>query len=285
MNKRLKLATKILIAVCIVGFAILAYPKFSNYWNESHSTKMIAGYSDALNKLSEDKNREMWTNAVEYNSEIASLPNQRLMSVERKQQYEMVLNIDGNGVMGFIDIPKIGVSLPLYHGTSSNVLQVAVGHIEWTSLPVGGVGTHCAVSGHRGLPSAKLFTDLNKLREQDTFTVNVLNQVLTYEVDQIRTVLPNETDGILIEEGMDYCTLITCTPYGINTHRLLVRGHRIENTQKGATVISEAVLVDQLIVAFYLAVPLVFILFMAVMLKKTPKKKPAVIIPKEESKL
>lgn len=285
MNKRLKLATKILIAVCFIGLAILAYPKFANYWNESHSTKMIAGYSDALNKLSEDKNREMWTNAVKYNQEIASLPNQRLMSVERKQQYEVVLNVDGNGVMGFIDIPKIGVSLPLYHGTSSNVLQVAVGHIEWTSLPVGGVGTHCAVSGHRGLPSAKLFTDLNKLREQDTFTINVLNQVLTYEVDQIRTVLPNETDGILIEEGMDYCTLITCTPYGINTHRLLVRGHRIENTQKGATVISEAVLVDQLIVAFYLAVPLIFILFMKVMLTKPPKKKPAVIIPKEESKL
>ena len=174
--------------------------------------------------------------------------------------------------MGYIEIGKLNVMLPIYHGTSELVLQTGVGHLDWTSLPTGGLGTHCSLSGHRGLPSAKLFTDLDALREGDTFSLTILDEVLTYEVDQVRTVVPTELSDLMIDPAKDLCTLITCTPYGINTHRLLVRGHRIQTDVALARVISEAVQIDEVLVAIVLSIPVIFLLVMAVMLKK-PKKK------------
>lgn len=269
---RLKTVTKILIAVFIIGLSLLLYPSFSNYWNRKHATQAISNYSENIGSVSDDRYEELWNDAVLYNERLAHRTDPFAAPDELKEIYESMLDINGTGVMGYIEIPKLDVSLPMYHGTSAAVLQIAAGHLDWTSLPVGGASSHCALSGHRGLPSAKLFTDLNKLREGDTFTLVVLNEFLTYEIDRIRTVLPNDSTDLMIQEGEDLCTLVTCTPYGINTHRLLVRGHRIATQQKGAVVISEAVLVDQLIVAFYLGFPLIIILFLMVMLKKPPKK-------------
>lgn len=281
--RKLKLITKILIIAFIIGLSLLLYPSFSNYWNLKHATRALNSYSDSIADIDEKSYEAIWQSAMDYNLQLPKRQSGTALPADVKVRYYSELELDDGGLMGFVDIPSIGVSLPIYHGTSESVLQVGIGHLEWSSLPTGGESTHCVLSGHRGLPSAKLFTDLNKLREGDVFTLKVLNETLTYEVDQIRTVLPNDLGELAISEGRDYCTLVTCTPYGINTHRLLVRAHRIENAQKGAVVISEAVQVDQLIVAFYLAVPLIFILFMKVMLKK-PKKK-TVIIPEEEPAL
>ena len=277
----MKTTTKILIFVCIIGLSLLLYPSFSNYWNSKHATQAISNYAETIDSVSQDRYEKLWNDAMAYNERLAERENPFVTPDELKAVYKSTLDINGTGVMGYVEIPKLGVSLPLYHGTSAEVLQIAAGHLDWTSMPVGGANSHCVLSGHRGLPSAKLFTDLNKLREGDTFTLVVLNEILTYEVDQIRTVLPNESSELVIQEGMDLCTLVTCTPYGVNSHRLLVRGHRIANVDAGAVVISEAVLVDQLIVAVFLAIPLMFILFMMVMLKK-PKKKAAVMLYEEE---
>ena len=273
MKVRLKTVTKILILVCFIGLSLLLYPTVSNYLNEKHSTKAISAYVEEMENVDEEQSKKAWENAVQYNKDLANQDTKFALSDEMNSRYWENLDITGTGVMGYIEIPKLDVALPIYHGTSDSVLQRAIGHIEWTSLPVGGESTHCVISGHRGLPSAKLFTDLDELREGDTFELVVLDTTLTYEVDQIRTVLPNEVDELLIADGKDYCTLVTCTPYGINTHRLLVRGHRIENISSEVRVVSEAVMIDKLIVALFVALPILFVLLMAVMLKK-PEKKP-----------
>ena len=273
MRIKLKTVTKILIIVCFIGLSLLLYPTVSNYLNEKNSTRAISTYVEEMDNYDEEQFKEVWNNAIIYNSDLAKQENVFLLSEEMISRYKENLNITGTGIMGYIEIPKLDVSLPVYHGTSDSVLQRAIGHLDWTSLPVGGESTHCVVSGHRGLPSAKLFTDLDKLREGDTFDLMILNTELTYEVDQIRTVLPDEVDDLRIVYGKDYCTLVTCTPYGINTHRLLVRGHRIESVIGEAHVVSEAVIIDELIVASIVAFPILFILFMAVMFKK-PEKKP-----------
>ena len=273
MKVRLKTVTKILILVCFIGLSLLLYPTVSNYLNEKHSTKAISAYVEEMENVDEEQSKKAWENAVQYNKDLANQDTKFALSDEMNSRYWENLDITGTGVMGYIEIPKLDVALPIYHGTSDSVLQRAIGHIEWTSLPVGGESTHCVISGHRGLPSAKLFTDLDELREGDTFELVVLGTTLTYEVDQIRTVLPNEVDELLIADGKDYCTLVTCTPYGINTHRLLVRGHRIENISSEVRVVSEAVMIDKLIVALFVALPILFVLLMAVMLKK-PEKKP-----------
>ncbi len=271
---KLKKSTKILIAVCIIGLSLLLYPTVSNYWNESHSTKAINSYVKALETVDTEAYERIWNEALNYNKELLSRPSPYYLTDDLKQKYPQELNLAHDGIMGYLEIGKLKVELPVYHGTSDVVLQRAVGHLDWTSLPVGGASSHCVISGHRGLPSAKLFTDLDRLREGDSFTLNILNEVLTYEIDQIRIVEPKETDDLLIEEGMDYCTLLTCTPYGINTHRLLVRGHRIENAELALHVVSEAVIIDPLIVAPVLAFPLLFLLLLIIMFKKpAPKKK------------
>ena len=271
---KLKTSTKIMIVVCIIGLSLLLYPTVSNYWNSKHSTKAINTYIEHIEVIDPEQYREVWDEAIAYNRDLLERENGFALTPELRERYESCLDISGIGVMGYVEIPKLDISLPLYHGTSESVLQRAIGHIEWSSLPTGGESTHCVVSGHRGLPSAKLFTELDKLREGDTFTLVILNEVLTYEVDRIRTVEPRDAGGLVIEEGKDYCTLVTCTPYGINTHRLLVRGHRVETVvQSEVHVVSEAVVIDPLIVAPVVAFPLLFALFMMVMLKK-PEKKP-----------
>ena len=272
MKKKFKTSTIILIIICFVGLMLLSYPKIADFWNNRFVTKTINDYSKAVENITEDQYKKVWNTAIKYNEDLLDRGDCFSLTDDLRKRYEECLNVDGTGVMGYIEIDKIGVSLPLYHGTGDDILSFATGHIDWSSLPTGGENTHCVLSGHRGLPNAKLFTDLDALREGDTFRLNVLNEVLTYEADQIRTVEPTELSELIISSGKDYCTLVTCTPYGINTHRLLVRGHRIP-TEKYYHIISEAVLIDPLIVAPVVAFPFLFILLMVVLLKKPQKKK------------
>ena len=236
---RKHLSTIVLVILLLIGLSLLLYPTVSDYWNSFHQTRAIATYAENVAALDNASYDAIWDAARQYNRNLCSRSNNFLLSEEQKAEYESLLDISGQGVMGYIEIPEIDVSLPIYHGTEDPVLQVAVGHLEWTSLPVGGESTHCVLSGHRGLPSAKLFTDLDKLREGDTFLLRVLDEILTYEVDQILIVEPQDTAALEIAEGEDYCTLVTCTPYGINTHRLLVRGHRVPYTPEQETTAAE----------------------------------------------
>lgn len=265
--------TILLLLMFLAGVSLLLYPTFSDYWNSLHQSRAIAGYAEDVAKLDTAEYDELWQAAKDYNASLAARDTAFALSDEQKAQYEELLNLSGLGVMGYIEIPEIGCSLPIYHGTDESVLQIAVGHIEWSSLPTGGEGTHCVLSGHRGLPSAKLFTNLDKLREGDTFMLRVLDEVLTYEVDQILIVEPEQTGSLTITPGEDYCTLVTCTPYGINTHRLLVRGHRIENAQEATQirVTADAMQVEPLLVAPFAALPLLAVLLVVLMLPKKPK--------------
>ena len=263
-------STYLLILILLAGLSLLLYPTVSEYWNSFHSSRAIAGYSEIVSSLDQNNYDQLWQDAYDFNSSITQRDNVYLLSDEDKQQYWQALNLSGNGIMGYVEIPEINSTLPIYHGTDKAVLQIAVGHLEWTSLPVGGEGTHCVLSGHRGLPSAKLFSDLDKVAEGDTFILRVLNEVLTYEVDQILIVEPNVTENIQIVEGQDYCTLVTCTPYGINTHRLLVRGHRIENAPEAriVRVTANASPIEPFLVAAVIAIPLVLILMIPLMLPR-----------------
>ena len=255
------LSTIILFLVFFIGLSLLLYPTFADWWNSMHQSRAISTYSEAVATMDNEKYDEIWSAAWEYNRSLIDRPNDYLLSEEQKVQYEALLDIGQNGIMGYIEIPKIDVTLPVYHGTEESVLQVAIGHLEWTSLPVGGESSHCVVSGHRGLPSAKLFTDLDKMEVGDTFLLRVLDEVLTYEVDQILIVEPHETNALLVEEGKDLVTLVTCTPYGVNSHRLLIRGHRVANPEEAVElrVVSDAVQVEPLIVAPFVAVPLLLL--------------------------
>ena len=272
-KRRLSWSAILLILGCVVGLSMLLYPSFADYWNSRVSMVAITDYEKTVETLDESEYEEIWQAARTYNEILYHGSGGTEYSLA--DHYDECLNVSGVGLMGYVEIPKIKVMLPLYHGVSDSVLQIAAGHLEWTSLPVGGENTHCALSGHRGLLSAKLFTDLDQLREGDEFMLNILDETLTYQVDQIRIVEPEDTSDLAIEEGKDYCTLVTCTPYGINTHRMLVRGHRVE-TKIGVHIVSEAVLVDQLIVASFLALPVLFALLMVVLFKKPKPQKPKV---------
>ncbi len=224
--------TLLLAGVMLIGAGLIAYPSFSDWWNSYHQSRAVDAYIESVSRAEPKNSEKMLQEAEEYNRQLEHLSNQWFMSEERKASYEKLLALNGSDIMGYLTIDKIGVRLPIHHGTDESVLQVAIGHIAETSLPVGGPGTHCVVSGHRGLPSARLFTDIDKLVIGDCFTLSVLGREMTYEVDQIVTVLPTEMEELQIVPGKDYCTLLTCTPYGINTHRLLVRGKRIANQVK-----------------------------------------------------
>ncbi|WP_418463654.1 class C sortase [Frisingicoccus sp.] len=246
INKKLKkinISTIILILIFLVGLSLLLYPTISDYWNSFHQSRAIAKYTEQVAELNNDLYKQLWEDAAAYNERLLTKLNRYKMTSEEKAEYESLLNVSGNGIIGYIEIEKIDCSLPVYHGTAESALQIAAGHIEGTSLPVGGASTHCVISGHRGLPRAKLFTNLDRLVEGDTFELHILDEILTYEVDQISVVEPDEVEKLEIEEGKDYCTLVTCTPYGINTHRLLVRGHRVANREKPEeeTIVSETV--------------------------------------------
>lgn len=226
--KKKDFSTIALIIVFFVGVSVLLYPTVSDYWNSLHQSQAIATYADSVENMDEQDYEKLWDAAVSYNQKLFQSGHGLGLKDEEKEEYNELLDVSGTGIMSYIEIPKIKCSLPIYHGTDEGVLQIAVGHIEGSSLPVGGLNTHCVLSGHSGLPSAKLFSNLDKLEEGDIFMIRTLDQTLTYEVDQIRIVLPDEVDDLKIEEGKDLCTLVTCTPYGINTHRLLVRGHRVK---------------------------------------------------------
>ena len=249
----------ILIVVLIVaGAALLLYPTVSNYLHSKYSASVIKDYHTVYQNTEEEKRQDIIRKAEDYNTRLFSA-NAPLYEPTQVTGYNDTLDLTGTGVMGYIDIDKIGVELPIYHGVDAGVLQIGVGHLEGSSLPVGGVNTHCILSGHRGLPSAKLFTDLNEMAIGDRFTITVLDRVLTYEVDQIKVVLPEDASELAIEEGKDYCTLVTCTPYGINTHRLLVRGIRVDGeiTRTPEIFVSnEAFKIDKTIVATVIALPL-----------------------------
>ncbi len=267
-------STILLLLVFLIGLSLLLYPTVSDWWNSFHQTRAIAGYAEAVANLDDVSYEQYWAEAQAYNETLRGNKNRYQPTEEEAAQYESLLNVTGNGIMGYIEIPAIGVSLPVYHGTGDTVLQIAVGHIEGTSLPVGGPGTHCVLSGHRGLPSAKLFTDLDKLVVGDTFMLRVLDEVLTYEVDQIHIVEPEDVSLLEIEDGQDLCTLVTCTPYGINSHRLLVRGHRIENQEdvSAIRVTADAMLIEPILVAPAVAAPILLLLFIW-LLASGPKKR------------
>ena len=276
---RKHLPTLLLIAVLIAGLCIFMYPLASDYWNSMVQGRASVDYEAALSNLTHKGYTEAFETARAYNAALREIdfpPADHDQLDERGDlpRYEDILNVNGNGVMGYISIPKIGVELPICHGTETSALNIAAGHLEGTSLPVGRESTHCVLSAHRGLPSAKLFTDLDEMAVGDVFTITVLDQALMYEVDQIKVVEPNEVDDLYVIEGEDYCTLVTCTPYGINTHRLLVRGTRIETTGNKSTVYAraDAVLIDELIVVSFLAM-LMLLVWVAFLLVRFCKKR------------
>ena len=264
------ITTIVLVLILLVGLSLLLYPSVSDYWNSFHSSRAISAYAEDVANLDEAQYEEKWSAARAYNRALAERSTNFALSDAQKEEYEKLLDISGVGIMGYLEIPELNMSLPIYHGTEESVLQIAAGHLEWSSLPVGGESSHCVISGHRGLPSAKLFTDLDKLQEGDVFVLRVLDEVLTYEVDQIRVVEPSQVSDLEIVEGSDLCTLVTCTPYGINTHRLLVRGHRIENIQESQTirVTSDAMQIEPLIVAPIVATPVLLLLLVLLLLPK-----------------
>ncbi len=272
--KKGTLSTVILILVFLVGLSLLLYPSVSDYWNSLHQSRAIAQYAEQVANLNDELYAKLLDDAYNYNKTLLQRGDLHILSDEERAEYQSLLNIAGNGILGYIEIPLIGCSLPIYHGTDDSVLQSAVGHIEGTSLPVGGAGTHCVLSGHRGLPSARLFTDLDKLDIGDTFVLRVLDETLTYEVDQILIVLPHEVYALDIDPEQDYCTLITCTPYGVNSHRLLVRGHRVENQEEAKTirVTADAMQIKPLIVAPLVAVPMLLILLIALLISTRKKR-------------
>lgn len=257
---RKHLSTVLLILILVTGVSLLLYPTISDYWNSMFQSKAIATYTEEVAQMDDEIYETMWENAKVYNDTLARSDERFVFYEEEKLAYERLLNVAGNGIMGYIQIPAINCSLPVYHGTSEEVLQIAIGHIEGSSLPVGGEGSHCVLSGHRGLPRAKLFTEIDKLREGDVFMLQVLDETLTYEVDKIWIVEPHEIDKLGIEEGKDYCTLVTCTPYGVNSHRLLVRGSRVENraADKVVRVSADAVQIDPVLVAPVMSIPIFF---------------------------
>lgn len=267
--------TVILVIILLLGVGIMLYPTVSDYWNSFHQSRVITEYAEHVAEMDESEYDEVIENAREYNKRLNAGAYSPRLDEEAAKDYNSQLDVAGTGVMGYIEIPKINCTLAIYHGTSDAVLQIGVGHIEGTSLPVGGVGTHCVVSGHRGLPSAKLFTNLDQLEEGDIFIMRVLNETLTYEVDQVLIVLPYETEALNVDPDKDYCTLVTCTPYAVNTHRLLVRGHRIENLKESKDIIvtSDAVQIDPMIVAPIVAVPILIILVVVVLSSTSAKRK------------
>ncbi len=272
-KKKGRVSTIILLIVFFVGLSVLLYPTVSDWWNSFHQSRAIVAYTEAVSGLSEEEYEALWQVAEDYNAALASLSFPFTQYDQLLDQYEAALDLTGNGIMGYITIGKIDVELPIYHGTSSAVLNVGVGHLEGTYLPIGGEGTHCVLSAHRGLPRAKLFSDLDQLEVGDCFEVTILNETLTYEVDQILIVEPDQMEALGRVSGEDYLTLMTCTPYGINTHRLLVRGRRTEAAAAALNITDEARQIDSLLVMPAVAIPLIILLLGGMLVKYRRKKK------------
>lgn len=267
----------VLSVILLAGLSLILYPSVSNWWNSLHQSRAIAGYVESVESMSPEEIQAIFDAANAYNERLAKRGNNIVLSEEEEAEYESLLNISGTGIMGYIQIPSIDVYAPIYHGTEETVLQIAIGHLNGSSLPVGGASTHALLSGHRGLPSARLFTDLDQMEEGDIFTITVLNRTITYQIDQIRIVLPEEVSDLDIIEGEDYCTLITCTPYGVNSHRMLVRGRRIDNLEgeEDIVVVKEAVKLPTTMVMLAIGIPLLFILLAILLIYyrfKRPKR-------------
>lgn len=272
---RKNITTIFLIAALLVGLCLLVYPTFSDWWNSLHQSRAIAVYAENVAQIDDSHYDEMLERAHAYNDALTKLPHaQWKQTQEQLDAYSAVMDVTGSGIMCYIEIPKIKCSLPIYHGVEDTVLQIAVGHIPGSSLPIGGESTHAVLSGHRGLPSARLFTDLDKLSVGDTFLINVLDETLTYQVDQILIVEPYDLSSLEIVPGEDLVTLVTCTPYGVNTQRMLVRGHRIETAAEAHTVrvSADAVQIDPTLVAPVVAAPMLLLLMIAVLLPSGKKK-------------
>ena len=257
-KKKISLSTIGLAVLFLVGLSVMLYPTVSDWWNRKVSSRAVANYKEMVDNTSAEKLAKMLDDAADYNRRLLML-DYPLVDYARVEGYEDTLDITGTGIMGYVTIPSVNIELPIFHGTSKGVLNTAAGHLQGTTLPVGGIGNHAVISAHRGLPSARLFTDIDKIVEGDTFTITVLDQIYTYEVEQILIVLPSETENIMPVADKDYVTLMTCTPYGINTHRLLLRGHRIASVYDsvGAKVSADAVQVDPMLVVPVIAAPLV----------------------------
>ena len=257
--------TIILVIIMLAGLSLLLYPTVSNYINSLHQSKAVSSYVQQINEITDEEYERIWGDARKYNRKLAKQGTIFNLSEEEREEYNRQLKVEGTEVMGYVEIPSIQCMLPVFHGTDESVLQAALGHLEWSSLPIGGKGTHCVISGHRGLPSAKLFTNLDKLAEGDYFTLTVMDNIITYEVDQILIVLPEETSDLMIVDGKDYCTLMTCTPYGINTHRLLVRGVRTDNIDNSSgKITSDAMQIEPGIVASAIAIPTLLLILIFV---------------------
>lgn len=266
--------TLLLVLIFFVGLSLLLYPAVSEYWNSLVTTRLVSEYMDSVSSLSEKKKQVFFEEANAYNKKLAQLPLHFNFTAEEIEEYDRTLDVSGTGVMGYLEVPKIGVSLPIYHGTEKVVLEFAIGHLRGTSMPVGGPSTHSVLTGHTGLPSAKLLTDLEDMEIGDIFYVQILTETLTYEVDQIYTVLPEVTKDLEIVPGEDLCTLVTCTPYGVNSHRLLVRGHRIETARSAMMKFSaDALQIDPMIVIPFLAAPILLCIFLLVMVQPNRSKK------------
>lgn len=274
MKKWIKrnLVNIVLFGIMLLGFALLGYPAFADWWNNLHQARAIMSYSESVARMDTEEYERILSSAYEYNVMRSLKGNNWNLTEEEEELYNSELNFNGSGIMGYVTIDKINIILPIYHGTNEDVLQTSIGHLSGSSLPVGGNSSHSILTGHRGLPSAKLFTDLDKLVEGDTFTINILNETYTYEVDQIRVIEPSDLSELQIYAGMDYCTLVTCTPYGVNTHRLLVRGHRIANAQGEAKVVADAMQIEPVYIAPLIGVPMVTV-FLIITLIRTRKKK------------
>ncbi|HEM2823750.1 class C sortase [Streptococcus suis] len=269
MASQIRHDLSLLVFFLITGLLLLLYPTVSDYWNSHYQLEAVATYSEKLLDISKEEKQKILENVSAYNStlEKGTIPNLNIDSVALKK-YESILNITDTGIMGYVEIPKLQTTLPIYHGTDDAVLQVAVGHLAGTSLPIGGQGSHAAISGHRGLPSAKLFSDLDQLVIGDTFMIQVLDNTLTYEIDKIITVTPDDVSPLMIDPNEDFVTLVTCTPYGVNSHRLLVRGHRIENQLLTKQVVSEGSIVKPILVSPFIALCLLGLLWSLFFIKK-----------------
>ena len=265
-------STIILILVFLAGLSLLLYPTLSDYWNSFHQSRAIAKYTENIAKLDDESYARFWDEAVLYNRKLVTKSNRFNPTMEDRNEYNSLLNASGNGIMGYVEIPSIRCTLPIYHSVDETILQIAIGHMEGTSLPVGGESTHCVISGHRGLPSARLFTDLDQIVAGDFFVLQILGETLTYEVDQILIVEPEDLEALEIVEGEDYCTLVTCTPYAINSHRLLVRGHRVETViDASVRVTGDARQIDPVMVAPAVAAPILFALLLILLIKYREK--------------
>ncbi len=271
----------LLVLMLFVGVCGLLYPSVSQYWNSKTQTRAVDSYRDILESLKPEDYERYFQEAEAYNTALAEMDSP-LANYKKLQGYHNMLNVGGNGIMGYVSVPKLGVELPLYHGVSAEVLNVACGHLEGTSLPVGGESTHAVLSAHRGLPHAKLFTELDKMELGDTFQITVLDRTVTYQVDQIKIVTPDDSADIQIIEGEDMCTLLTCTPYGINSHRLLVRGTRIENAAPTLYVTSNAFQIDSLVATPAVAAPILLILLIVLLIKYRDKGSKPLISNEEE---